>query len=208
MFKSFQVYTVILFILILHVSCDSGKTKRQKIDGNAAGLEVRELKTGSGKEFIVQMDYSKGASICKVQVVTSGFSVANTEHKFGDIDPVSDIFLADLDNNGFEEIYIVTTSAGSGSYSTIYGVASNTDKSTSVIYVRQISELGEQKAQMFKGFMGHNSFTIETGKLINTLPVYKEGDSNAKPTGGIREVEYELIAGEAGWILEPRMIVH
>lgn len=208
MFKNIPVYTIILFMLLLHVSCDSEKTKRKEIEGNAAGLEVCELKTESGKEFIVQMDYSKGASICKVKVVTRGFIIANTEHEFGDIDPVSDIFLADLDDNGFEEIYIVTTSAGSGSYSTIYGVASNSDKSTSVIYVREISEVGKQKAQMFEGFMGHNSFTIEKGTLINTFSVYKEEDSNARPTGGIRKIEYELIASEAGWILEPQIIVH
>lgn len=208
MFKNLQVYTVIILIFILHVSCDYGKTKGQKDKGKASNLEVRELKTRSGKVFFVQMDYSMGASICNVQVVTRGFSVTNTEHKIGEIDPVKDIFLADLDNNGFEEIYIVTKSAGSGSYSTIYGIASNTDKSTSVIYVRQISELGVHKTQMFEGFMGHNTFTIETGKLVTIFPVYKKEDSNAKPSGGIRKIKYELIAGEAGWILEPKAVFH
>ena len=40
-------------------------------------------------------------------------------------------------------------SAGSGSYQTIYGIASNNDKSATPIYVRPISKL--QKEKMFPG---------------------------------------------------------
>ncbi|MDF2377039.1 MAG: hypothetical protein P1U81_12405 [Verrucomicrobiales bacterium] len=38
-------------------------------------------------------------------------------------------------------------------------------------------------------------------RLARRFPVYKEGDSNAKPSGGTRQIQYKLKAGEAGWIL-------
>jgi len=119
---------------------------------------------------------------------------------------VEKVFLADLDGNGFDEIYLLTRRAGSGSYSSMYGVASNKDKSATLIYVPEISEKQMGRGGLFEGFMGHNKFSVEDGKLINTFPVYLENDSNTNPTGGKRKVLYQLILGEAGWILKPDKI--
>jgi len=33
--------------------------------------------------------------------------------------------------------------------------------------------------------------------LAQRFPIYKEGDTNANPTGGIRQIEYQLVDGEA-----------
>ena len=71
----------------------------------------------------------------------------------------------------------------------------------------EISEKQIEKGGLFEGFMGHNKFSIEDGKLINIFPVYLEGDNNANPTGGKRKILYRLIAGEAGWILGPVRII-
>jgi hypothetical protein len=38
--------------------------------------------------------------------------------------------------------------------------------------------------------------------LVRRFPVYRAGDTNAGPTGGIRQLQYRLVPGEAGWILE------
>ena len=35
-----------------------------------------------------------------------------------------------------------------------------------------------------------------------------EKDTNAKPTGGTRQIQYKLKAGEAGWVLKPVRIDH
>ena len=39
--------------------------------------------------------------------------------------------------------------------------------------------------------------------LVRRFPLYNRGDSNAKPTGGIRQVTYKLVPGEAIWQLKP-----
>jgi hypothetical protein len=39
--------------------------------------------------------------------------------------------------------------------------------------------------------------------LVRRFPVYRDKDTNAQPTGGTRQIQYKLKAGEAGWILKP-----
>jgi hypothetical protein len=50
-----------------------------------------------------------------IEVRTEDFEHDYTE-TYENIDPISEVFIADLDGNGFDEIYIVTTSQGSESY--------------------------------------------------------------------------------------------
>ena len=43
--------------------------------------------------------------------------------------------------------------------------------------------------------------------LVQRFPVYKEGDANAEPTGGTRQLQYKLEPGEAGWVLRVDKVV-
>jgi hypothetical protein len=196
------VFSVLIF------SCQNTKkqkSEQQKLTKDA--VQSTEYATKSGKNFIVSIDHSLSASIDYVQIETSNFDAVNSNHIVGEIDPVEEVIIADLDGNGFEEIYLLTRSAGSGSYGNIYGIVSNRDKSATPFYVPEISEREMEKGGLFEGFMGHNKFEIEDGKLVNSFPVYRENDSNANPTGGNRKIVYGLIAGEAGWILRPQQII-
>jgi hypothetical protein len=100
---------------------------------------------------------------------------------FEDRDPISDVFTADLDGNGFDEIYIVTTAAGSGSYGTILGFASNKDKSLSMIHFPEVREGDET----FRRVHGARHFTIEGRKLVRMFPVYQRATpTRTRPAGG------------------------
>lgn len=198
---------IALLCVFLFACTNNKKPKAEKLESVASEVDSAKYLTKSGKLFIVHINSSKGASINEVQIEMQEFEKVNDRYNLGAIDPVKKVFLADLDNNGFEEIYLITESVGSGSYSTVYGLASNKDKSATPIYVRPISELQKESAGMFEGFMGHNKFEIEDGKLMNSFPVYLEGDSNSNPNGGERKIQYQLIAGEAGWILETFIVI-
>ena len=39
------------------------------------------------------------------------------------------------------------------------------------------------------------------GTLIQRFPIYRDLDTNARPSGKIRQLQYKLKAGEAGWVL-------
>ena len=157
----------------------------------------KEYRTKTGKTIIISETHPVGRSLSTIRISTKGF-----EHNYAEVfenkDPISNVFIADLDGNGFDEIYIITTSAGSGSYGTVLGFASNKDKSLSMINFPEIRKGNED----LEGYMGHDTFKIEDRKLIRIFPIYNRGDTNSNPTGGKRMLVYGLYPGEAMWQLK------
>ena len=107
---------------------------------------------------------------------------------------VSDVEVDDLNADGYPEVYVYVTSAGSGSYGSIIAFSSNRNRSITPIYLPSLED--DPKAS--KGYMGHDRFAIGEGALLRKFPVYREGDTNAAPKGGTRQIQYHLQAGEAG----------
>jgi hypothetical protein len=157
----------------------------------------REYKTKTGKTIIISETHPVGQSLSTIKIITKDFE-HNYPEIYQDRDPISDVFVADLDGNGFDEIYIITTSAGSGSHGTVLGFASNKDKSLSMINFPEIQKGDEN----FEGHMGHDSFKVEDQKLVRIFPIYNQGDTNQNPTGGTRTLVYGLYPGAAMWQLK------
>jgi hypothetical protein len=165
-------------------------------NNDPTGDGSKAYRTRTGKTIVVLESHPAGRSLATIEVRTEGLE-HNFREVFEDRDPISNVFVADLDGNGFDEIYIVTTAAGSGSYGSVLGFASNKDKSLSMIYFPEVRD-GEAH---FEGYMGHDTFTTEGCRLVRMFPVYNQGDTNEKPTGGKRKLVYGLVPGEAGWLL-------
>ena len=106
--------------------------------------------------------------------------------------------VADLNVDGSPEIYVYVTSAGSGSYGSLVAYSVNRRKSLSEIYLPPIIE----NKMASKGYMGHDELAVGEGALLHRFPVYRDTDTNAKPTGGTRQLQYKLVPGEAGWVLK------
>ncbi|MCW8848730.1 MAG: PliI family lysozyme inhibitor of I-type lysozyme [Melioribacteraceae bacterium] len=102
---------------------------------------------------------------------------------------VTNAEIEDLNSDGWPEILIYTTSAGSGSYGSVIGYSVDKGKSMSKIYFPNIAE----NDKINKGYMGHDEFSIIETSLVQRFPVYKIGDVNAKPSGKIRQIKYKLI---------------
>lgn len=112
---------------------------------------------------------------------------------------VTNVEVADLNVDGSPELYVYVTSAGSGSHGSLAAYSANKGKSLSEIYLPPL----EEDKVAAKGYMGHDEFAVVENTLVRRFPVYKDGDANSKPTGGTRQIQYKLKAGEAGWILLP-----
>ncbi len=110
---------------------------------------------------------------------------------------------ADLDADGSPEIYVYVQSVGSGSYGSLAAYSANNRKSLSQIYLPPVA--ADDKA--VKGYQGHDAFAVEGNTLVRRFPVYRQGDTNAAPTGGTRQLRYRLVAGEAGWLLKLDRVV-
>lgn len=106
--------------------------------------------------------------------------------------------VGDLNIDGFPEVYVYVQGAGSGSHGTLVAYASNKNKSLSSI---TLPELTDDKVHA-KGYMGHDQFAVVENTLCRRFPIYKAGDTNSKPTGKTRQLQYKLKAGEAGWLLK------
>ena len=163
---------------------------------NTSAEAPKEYRTKTGKTISISETHKAGQSLSTIGITTKDFE-HNYAQMYENRDPISEVFVADLDGNGFDEIYIVTTSAGSGSYGTVLGFASNKDKSLSMINFPEMQERDEN----FEGYMGHDTFKIEDQKLVRIFPIYNEGDTNRNPTGGKRKLVYGLYPGEAMWQL-------
>jgi hypothetical protein len=156
----------------------------------------KEFKTKTGKTIMISETHPVGQSLSTIKISTKDFEY-NYSGIYKDRDPITDIFLSDLDGNGFDEIYIIITSAGSGSYGKVLGFASNKDKSLSMINFPEVQEGNIN----FKGYLGHDTFKIEDRKLVRIFPIYNQSDTNQNPTGGKRKLIYGLYPGEAMWQL-------
>ena len=172
------------------------KTSSEKPKGIQSNVS-KEFKTKTGKTIMISGTHPVGQSLSTIKISTKDFEY-NYSEIYKDRDPISDIFLSDLDGNGFDEIYIITTSAGTGSYGKVLGFASNNDKSLSMINFPEIQS-GDKN---FVGYMGHDIFRIEYRSLVRIFPIYQQGDTNQNPTGRKRKLVYSLYPGEAMWQLK------
>lgn len=111
--------------------------------------------------------------------------------------------VADLNGDGSPEIYVYMTSAGSGSYGAVVAYSANRKKSLTEIYLPPL----EDNPKASKGYMGHDEFAVVEGALVRRFPVYREQDTNGKPSGKMRQIQYHLKAGEAGWILSAYRVI-
>jgi hypothetical protein len=92
---------------------------------------------------------------------------------------ITNVEVEDLNADGYPEIYVYVNSAGSGSYGSLIAYASNRNRSLSEIYLPSL----EDGPDASKGYMGHDTFAVGEGALLRRFPVYREGDTNAEPSG-------------------------
>ena len=146
---------------------------------------------------------SQGSSLNQLQIKTEGLT-SGSDLQQAELDGTAyRAELADLDGNGWPEIYVYVSSAGSGSYGSLAAYAVNSGKSLSSIYLPPL----DQSPEVTEGYMGHDEFSVVENRLVRRFPVYKSTDNNVQPTGGTRQLQYRLDAGEAGWILQVDRVV-
>jgi uncharacterized protein len=143
------------------------------------------------------------SSLPTLRIVPAGLKIDNAPITREVDGTVIGAEIADLNVDGSPELYVYVQSAGSGSYGSLVAYAANNRKSLSEIYLPPVRE--NPKAS--KGYMGHDQFTVVENTLVQRFPIYRQGDANAKPTGGTRQVQYKLTPGEAGWVLRVDKIV-
>lgn len=105
--------------------------------------------------------------------------------------------VADLDRDGSPEIYVFVRSSGRGMVGELIAYAANRKKSLSSIYLPPVSD----NPKIAEGYQGEDEFAVTEHALVQRFPVYDGADAGARRTGKVRQVQYRLFPGEAGWLL-------
>ena len=150
------------------------------------------------QDITFAIESSNLGSINNLSIKTEGLEIANERISIEIEGSVYEAELADLNNDGSPEVYIYITGPGSGSYGNLIAFSANNKKSLSAIYLVDLFD----NPELSEGYMGHDRFTIMENVLARRFPIYRDGDANHSPTGGVRQIRYTLKAGEAGWILD------
>lgn len=146
---------------------------------------------------------SRSGSRNTLRVVPAGLEIDNAPIERTIDGTVSGAEVADLNADGSPELYVYVTSAGSGSYGSLAAWSANRRKSLSAITLPELAETPGASA----GYQGHDQFAVLEGVLGRRFPIYRAGDANAQPGGGMRQLQYRLVAGEAGWRLQVERVV-
>ena len=175
---------------------------------DASSLSTNKASTGFNQNYKLQgitfrVSSANNSSLNTLTIQPGGLELGNKPISVEIDGSVTAAEIADLDGNGSPEIYVYVNSAGSGSYGSLVAYAVNNGKSLTPIYMAPISDDKKNSA----GYMGHDEFRVVELTLVRRFPIYLKGDTNAKPSGGIRQLQYKLVAGEAGWILRLDRVV-
>jgi hypothetical protein len=190
---------MILFpaIMAILMSCSNNQATTEKstsqdsvaaADTAAPAVTKTDYKTNTGKVITVSESHPQGASLSNITVAFAGDPAS--EMKFTDVEPINKVLVGDLDSDGFDELYIITISAGSGSYGNVIGIASLKDKSLSQITVPPVEEKDLKKGGQFEGYEGHDKYEIIENSLARQFPIKGTNVTT-------RAINYKLKAGEA-----------
>ena len=137
-------------------------------------------------------------SLNELTIIPSGLKGANDIIKQEIDGSVTNAEVGDLNQDGFAEVYVYVTSAGSGGYGSLVAYSANHNKSLSQINLPSLEDDEKNSA----GYMGHDQFSLKGDLLIRRFPIYLKDDPNCCPKGNTRELQYKLVQGEATWQLK------
>ena len=170
-----------------------------------SGIQDRSSSSSNGFDKVLKLEgitfhvqATNEGSLNQLTITPSGLSIVNDVIKEEIDGSVSGAEVADINNDGSPEIYVYVNSAGSGSYGSLIAYSSNNKKSLTGIYMPPLED--DKKNSV--GYMGHDEFAVVESSFARRFPIYKKDDSNAKPTGGMRQLQYKLVPGEATWQLK------
>jgi predicted small lipoprotein YifL len=128
-------------------------------------------------------------------VVPSGLAGRNDTLQLQVEGYVQEAFKADLNRDGFIEVYAVTYRGDAQAKEQLHGFSSYRNKSYGPITVY------EPDAAAMAGYQGQGRFYLgDDGQLRREFPLF---DAAGQPTGRKRLVHYELQHGETSFILQP-----
>jgi hypothetical protein len=130
-----------------------------------------------------------------LRIVPAGLKIDNSPIEREIDGTVTGADIGDINVDGSPEIYVYIKGKDKGS---LVAYSANKKKSLSDIYLPPITD----DPKLIKGYRGHDEFMMVENSVAQRFPIYKDNDTDDKPTGGWRQLQYKLTQGEASWVLK------
>ncbi len=129
------------------------------------------------------------------------FSIVNNAEKHDITNyTVRNVEICDLNNDNYPELIIFLTNKQDKVR--IIGYSSNNGKSMSRIYMPEIKLDGKINT----GYINGENMYVKNNVFTCIFPVYRHDKQDIQLTDTVRKIEYKLIDGENGRILQPEKI--
>jgi hypothetical protein len=199
-----RAYLVVFAAVLLSCSGSTSNESDDQFDSAEFLMPVsepvtREVITKTGKKWLIHQTPLNDPAYISVSVQSSGFSHDQAPVDLGEIDPVVQVRLADLDKDGFEELYLVTQATGKEAYGTVYGFYSDSDKDVLLISYEGASPYTMKEGGPFEGYQGADNFLFNENSLVNSFPVALSESAAARD----KMVYFKLVKEEGAIILRP-----
>lgn len=151
--------------------------------------------------FGVTFHVTSSASTGKAKTVTvtpTGLERDNTPMMAAIEGEVTGVEVADLNVDHSPEVYVYVRSTEGRKVGSVVAFAANGKKSLTRIHLPDLAEDAKNSA----GYRGGDEFAVVESTFARRFPIYPEDRRIAEPTGKMRQLQYKLKAGEAGWTLE------
>lgn len=151
------------------------------------GCSFRKTVQQGGYVFDVASRPADGCGVQIIQVIVrrSGKQLAIFK---ADVDfMVEDTWAVDMDGDGKPELAVASRSSRDGSPGT-FDVYWLEDKA-----LRRASLPADDEGA---GYLGHDRFRLDNGRIVRSFPVYRIGDPDNRPSGGMRTMRYGFHDGK------------
>ncbi len=191
-----RLFACILFILLPSFMFAAGSSS-QSLANDSGKATITEIKTNTGNTFVLSF-VPESQYLYDVYITGRGFQMPVDTLLFDEIEHVDTIVTADLDKDGFEELYLFTRGFKPGEYAHIFGIASDSDITYKEIYFPQLKPEEIGSGGPFEGYNGRDVFVIRNNVLERTFPVHKKGDTYENASGGFRTFYYTIEKKDGG----------
>jgi hypothetical protein len=140
------------------------------------------------------------ASANTVTLSTTGLEIDNSGWSQEVDGIVAGSEVADLNADGSPEVYVYVKSTGADAKGSVVAGVANNRKSMSIAFMAPLSDTPGAA----DGYQGQDEFAVVEGVLARRFAIH---DETGAPTGRMRQLQYKLHAGEAGWILKVDRVV-
>lgn len=135
-----------------------------------------------------------------VSISTTGLTVDNSAWSQNVEGIVTGAEVADLNADGSPEVYVYVRSTDAEAKGSVVAYVANNRKSLSMAFMAPLSDTPGAT----DGYRGQDEFAVLEGVLGRRFPIHDEAGA---PTGRMRQLQYRLEAGEAGWILKADQVL-